>query len=292
MPAIRNDYLSVKIDLDGGKLASIIDLNDGEELLFDGDKEVWDKKDSVLFPFVGRQKNGFYLHNGDKYEMPIHGIAPYKTFFLESIDSNRVRVSLKSDSETMRIYPFPFELFVTYTLKNNTVKVEYKVVNTGEKTMYFFIGSHPALKIDETKGEEIDDTSGNWLDFHSEGNATYTLMNNYLAPKQLIDSKVELTKSLFQKYPSLVMDRKNDTVTLTRRNGKSVNVISSSPIICVWQDGKRGGLTAVESWWGLPDFWNETQRELKNKLGINSLEPSMEFKCEYKMEFIGKQEKE
>ena len=84
MPAIRNDYLSVKIDLDGGKLASIIDLNDGEELLFDGDKEVWDKKDSVLFPFVGRQKNGFYLHNGDKYEMPIHGIAPYKTFFLES----------------------------------------------------------------------------------------------------------------------------------------------------------------------------------------------------------------
>lgn len=288
MPTIRNDQLAVRISLDGGALTSIIDLADGEELLFEGDKEVWDRRDAVLFPFVGRQKNGFYLHNGDKYEVLIHGIAPYKKFVLQDLKEDEVTVSLKSDSETMRVYPFPFELRVCYKLKNNQLKVSYKVINTGEKTMYFYLGSHPALKIDEVKGEIKDDCSGNYLDFNCSHNATYTLNNNFLDKTCPIDDRIELKKEVFDKYPSLVVERNGDTVTLERKNGKKVNVISSSPIICVWQHEMRGGICAVESWWGLPDFWDQTERELKNKKMINKLEPNMEFKCDYKLEFIAK----
>ena len=95
---------------------------------------------------------------------------------------------------------------------------------------------------------------------------------------------------MFVKYPSLVLDRRSDTTILKRKNGKSVKVQSTSPIICVGADDKRGAFVAVECWWGLPDYWHDTERELKNKRMINSLKANCVGEYEYKLEFINKQE--
>lgn len=155
--------------------------------------------------------------------------------------------------------------------------------------MYYYVGSHPALKIDGAE-QNADDTSGNYLDFCTENNSTYTLCNNFIMPPENIEGCVEMKKDVFVKYPSLVLDRKNTTTVLRRKSGKQVKIISSSPIICVWSDDKRGAFVAVECWWGLPDYWIDTKRELKTKNFINSLQPQKECEYEYKLEFINKQE--
>ena len=48
--------------------------------------------------------------------------------------------------------------------KENTLEVEYKVINAGNETMYFGIGGHPAIKVDY----ENNDTKGNYLVFEEE----------------------------------------------------------------------------------------------------------------------------
>ncbi len=289
MRNIKNDFLSLTVELDGGAMWSLIDLEDGEELLFDGDASIWNKHDAVLFPFVGRQKDGYYEHNGKRYDVKIHGLAPYQQYEVKEHTENSITLGFSSNSTTKEVYPFSFDFSITYTLVAKTLTVKYTISNKSDDEMFFYIGGHPALKIDGAEGNN-DDTSGNFLDFCTENNSTYTLTNNFIMPPENIDGCVELKKDVFVKYPSLVLDRKNETTILKRKCGKQVKVTSSSPIICVWADDKRGAFVAVECWWGLPDYWIDTKRELKNKNLINSLKAKQTSEYEYKLEFINKQE--
>lgn len=289
MITIKNNKLALTVQTDGGAMWSLVDLEDGEELLFDGDASIWDKHDAVLFPFVGRQKDGYYEHNGVRYDVKIHGLAPYQKYNVLAHTENSITLGFSSDSETYKVYPFTFDFSVTYTLNGKTLSVTYTVKNRGEQTMYYYVGSHPAIKIDGAENN-ADDTSGNYLDFCTENNATYTLCNNFIMPKEKLDGCLEMKKSVFEKYPSLVLDRQNEETVLKRRNGKQVIITSTSPIICVWSDDKRGAFVAVESWWGLPDFWLDTKRELSKKDFINSLEAGCTNEYNYKLEFINKQE--
>jgi galactose mutarotase-like enzyme len=286
---IKNEFLSLTVQLDGGAMWSLVDLEDNEELLFDGDASIWDKHDAVLFPFVGRQKDGYYEHNGKRYDVKIHGLAPYQRYDVKAQTENSITLGFSSNAETFKVYPFAFDFFITYTLVGKSLTVKYAIKNKSDEEMYFYVGGHPALKVDGAENNN-DDTSGNFLDFCTENNSTYTLENNFIAPPEKIEGCVELKKDVFVKYPSLVLDRRSDTTILKRKNGKSVKVQSTSPIICVWADDKRGAFVAVECWWGLPDYWHDTERELKNKRMINSLKANCTGEYEYKLEFINKQE--
>mgnify|MGYP000850887189 len=65
---------------------------------------------------------------------------------------------LNSSEETKKKYPFDFKLFINYYLEGKEVKVEWKVENTGNETMYFTIGAHPAFRFakkDEVKSDYI-----------------------------------------------------------------------------------------------------------------------------------------
>jgi galactose mutarotase-like enzyme len=244
----------------------------------------------VLFPFVGRQRDNYYEVNGVRYDTQIHGIAPYLHYEVKAQSENSITLGFSSTEETKKEYPFDYDFAVSYTLNGKSVTVKYTIENKDEKEMFFYVGGHPALKADGVDEDE-NDTSGNYLDFHTNDNSTYMLCNNFIAPPEKIEGVVELKKEVFKKYPSLVIARKNDLTTLIRRCGKKVEITSSSPIICVWADDSRGAFVAVECWWGLPDYWQETQRELSQKALINSLKSKTVGEYEYKLEFINKQEK-
>ena len=44
------------------------------------------------------------------------------------------------------MFPYAFELYVTYTLEENRLNVKWEVKNPADKTMYFCIGGHPAIR--------------------------------------------------------------------------------------------------------------------------------------------------
>ena len=80
---LNNGILKVGVNLYGGAFYSVCDLRTGEELMWQG-QAPWNSRDIVLFPLVARQKGGYYLHAGKRYEADIHGFAKDSVFSLES----------------------------------------------------------------------------------------------------------------------------------------------------------------------------------------------------------------
>ena len=138
----------------GGELVSF--KLDGEERIHQGldcvdenGKVYWKRHSPVLFPVVGKLKKNQTIINGRIYEMPQHGFA--RDFEFEPITKldNFHSYVLKSNKITKNRYPYDFELYTTYRLDENKLTTIYKVINTGDVTLPFGIGGHPAFKIDQ-----------------------------------------------------------------------------------------------------------------------------------------------
>ena len=148
MLKIKHHSLEASINPIGAELSSL--RNDGSELIWHGDASFWNGRAPILFPIVGALKDGKMTHNGQAYEMPRHGIARRATFkCIEHTDAT-LCMSLKADNTTLAVYPWQFELQVTFSLSDSGIEICYVVLNHDENDLLFTIGSHPAfaLKID------------------------------------------------------------------------------------------------------------------------------------------------
>ena len=106
-------FIAVKEDLEiqttslGAELTSI--KYKGKEYLHD-ETQFWDRKSPILFPIVGRLKDNKAIINGKEYEIFLHGFAKDMNF--EEIDKHFYK--LISTNETLKQFPFNFELYVSY----------------------------------------------------------------------------------------------------------------------------------------------------------------------------------
>ena len=55
---------------------------------------------------------------------------------------------LVSDEETLDVYPFSFELKITYKIVGDSLRITNEVKNTGEATMPFALGRHDSFLLD------------------------------------------------------------------------------------------------------------------------------------------------
>lgn len=136
--------LEINVKNPGAELSSIR-LN-GKEMLHDG-KTFWERQAPILFPTVGRLHDNKTIINGKEYFIPQHGFAKDMNFETIEDTENKKVFLLKSNEETLKNYPFKFNLFITYLIENDKLTVEYKVINLGNDTMLFGIGGHPGIKI-------------------------------------------------------------------------------------------------------------------------------------------------
>jgi len=73
---IENDYLKVTVSDHGAELTSVYDKAQDFERIWCADPAVWNRHAPVLFPFVGKVKDGAYRYNGNTYAMKTqHGFA-------------------------------------------------------------------------------------------------------------------------------------------------------------------------------------------------------------------------
>ena len=54
------------------------------------------------------------------------------------------------------MYPYDFELYITYRLDGKNIFVDWKVKNPSEETIYFTIGAHPAFMFEGAKETKDD----------------------------------------------------------------------------------------------------------------------------------------
>ena len=272
---LKNDYLTVEISSAGAELRSILD-KDNTERLWQRDEKKWNGQAPILFPACGCMIDGKYLCNGKTYDIRPHGFARDREFILESADKTKAVYLLKADSETIKVYPFDFELRVIYELSANKLSVTYVVSNKSDGAMYFAIGSHEGYIC-----------KGATTDYNLVFENTDTLENDLLdgpfltgkkETKVLKDGVLSFTDEEFKALDTLVfLDIEQKRVTLKGKNtDKTITVeYPETPNLMVWKEPGAEFL-CIEPWCGLPDYVGEI-KELSEKKGINKLEKNGVF---------------
>lgn len=170
---LENEVLSVEIAELGAEVTGISDREKNTDILWEGNPSFWKRHSPVLFPNVGKTYGNEVLIEGNKFPTVQHGFARDSVFTCVSSSADAASFRLASSEETKKVYPYDFELYITYTLKGKNLKVEWKVKNCSEKIMYFTIGGHPAFRFAE-KGEKKEDYL---LKFPGKESLTYILVD-------------------------------------------------------------------------------------------------------------------
>lgn len=284
---IKNEHLKAKINSLGAELNSLQKRDKELEYIWQGDSQYWNRHAPILFPIVGRLKEDSYFYQNQKYHMSQHGFARDKEFELVKKEADFIEFRLCSDEQTLGIYPFSFELYLSYTLEKNSLIVAYKVINTSHDTMLFSIGAHPAFNWTFKKDEKKEDY---FLEFENiQKTKRYFLNELGLIYKnetlEIVDNTMVLNEALF-KNDALVFNDEN-IKTLTLKNSKNETYVKMNfenfPYLGIWSKPNGAPFICIEPWFGVADDPNCSQN-FEDKKGILSLLQNEVFSCFYTIE--------
>lgn len=290
MQTLKNQYLTIGVKSNGAELASIISNEDNREYLWQADPKFWKRHSPVLFPIVGSLWNGEFHYQGRAYEMSQHGFARDMEFELIEKTATSVNYLLRSNEDTLLRYPFTFELEIGYELVANTIIVNWKVHNIGDKKMFFQIGAHPAFYYSDF--EKNEDSRGYFSFDKSEG-LEYIIIKE----KGCVDPSETHELSL-DKNGDLLIDTHlfdYDALILEKNQVQKVNLLKKdkSPYISLHFDAPLVGLWApkdkacpfvcIEPWYGRCDRVGY-RGDISGRDFMNSLEVGEAFSASYTIE--------
>ena len=152
---IFNENCEVLISSLGAEIKSF-QVND-KEFMHDSNKKYWGRSAPYLFPNIGTIKDGFVEIDGENYKFSKHGFLRDTEMEVIKQENNFISFSLKSNSTTLQIFPYEFELIIDYLLENQTLTARIFVKNIGNKAMHFNFGLHPAFKVPWNESEKFED---------------------------------------------------------------------------------------------------------------------------------------
>lgn len=272
---LKNDCLAVMVSPAGAELRSI-KQNNGEERLWQGDPEWWNGQAPILFPVCGCLNEGRYLHKGVSYDLPAHGFGRRSVFEVESADNTKAVFLLKSDMETLKVYPFEFELRVIYELKENRISVTYVVINKTDGEMYFSVGSHEAYNC-EGKTEDYEmffEKNEPLVNYLLDG----PLLNGKTENMAYVNGALTFTDEKFRELDTYIfLNTESKKVTLRKKGSdKSISVeFPGIDNVLIWKE-PGAEFFCIEPWCGLPDYVGEV-KEISQKPAINKLEKNAVF---------------
>jgi galactose mutarotase-like enzyme len=142
--SISSPALSAEINPLGAELWALRDQQ-GRDLLLNGDATFWTGRAPILFPIVGALSGGRYRIGDATYALPQHGFARRRRFSLVEAHDDHVSLRLVSDAETRGVYPFDFQLDLTFGIREARLDVTAELTNTGDTPLPASFGYHPAL---------------------------------------------------------------------------------------------------------------------------------------------------
>lgn len=156
MVTLKNTRLTAEIDPVGAQLCSVRSAA-GTEYIWQADPAVWGRHAPLLFPVIGRLKDGRYTLNGREYAISQHGFARDGLFEVLEEGPERAALRLTDSPETRAVYPFAFSLTVTYALEENRLVKSCRVENRSREVMYWELGGHDGFRAPLEAGEVMDD---------------------------------------------------------------------------------------------------------------------------------------
>lgn len=279
---ISNSTLTASIKHAGAELFSLKN-NQNKEYIWEGNPDFWGKHSPVLFPIVGTLKNNTYTIEGKEYQLPRHGFARDMEFQLIDKTENSVTFSLQSNEETLKKYPFEFELQLIYTLQKTTLDIAYKVINKGDTKIPFSIGAHPAIALPK-------DFESYAFKFEKEEDLKYSLLEN-----DLISNKTESLKTIENLVPLNYKLFENDALVFKTLESNSLTILENSkpyikvdfadfPSLGIWTKD-QAPFVCIEPWFGYSDT-AENSGDLFEKEGILILDAKQTFNSKFSIQIL------
>ena len=262
-------------------------LHQGEKVLDSNGKVYWKRRAPILFPIVGSLKNNTTIINGEKFEMLQHGFARDMKFDILKISEREHIYVLKYNQETLKMYPFKFELYVSYLIDNNKLIVKYKVKNLDDKTMFFGIGGHPAFAINLKENKyrlEFDEKEEN-AKFYQLDNGLISYKNNYINKSIMSNDKfISIGKETFTHDAILMGNLKSKKIRLIENNNtRLVLDFTGFKYLGIWSK-KNAPFICIEPWYTTADYTDSNSIFEEKKDNIK-LEENEEFECSYSITF-------
>ena len=281
MHFIENEFLKVQSKERGAELISIVLKETGREYLWQGG-DLWKGQSPLLFPIVGNLKEDKINIKKKSYPLQHHGFARNLEFELINKDLTSITYQATENEETLKVYPYNFNLFISYTLRRHTLDVNFEVENTSYEPMYFSIGGHPAFNCNIDSGEFSD----YYLEFEKEETADIYLKKKLIAdtgtPYLKKTNILPFTSKTFIKDALIFKKLKSSFVRLKNKNDESEIKVTFDgfPVFIVWSKGDK--FVCLEPCFGCDDSEN-AKGNIEKKDQIIKLEAGDVFDKSYQI---------
>lgn len=237
--SLENSTVKITACTHGGELHSLTSKEDGTEYLWNGNTEYWKYHAPILFPIIGKVMDSKYIVDRKVYELPAHGFGRTSEFELLEMENDFITFHLKYSEDLLKLYPYKFSLYITYTLQENSVKVTYTVLNLDDKEIHFSIGAHPAFMCPIEKDDLLENC---YLEFNKNETISVYGVNKdvYLSRKTEgffnNENILSLSKKLFKNGLLMFNGLKSNNVAIkSNNNNKSLSVeFDEFPYLCLW----------------------------------------------------------
>ena len=279
---ISNSILKASINHAGAELFSLKN-NQEKEYIWEGNPSFWGKHSPVLFPIVGTLKNNTYTIDQKEYQLSRHGFARDMEFQLIEKTENSAVFSLESNNETLKKYPFEFELQLIYSLEKTCLNIEYIVINKSDRKMPFSIGAHPAIALPEN----FENYS---FKFEKEEVLKFNLLEN-----DLISNKTEVLKTSDNLVRLNYKLFENDALVFKKLDSKSITILENEkpyievdfedfPSLGIWTKD-QAPFVCIEPWFGYSDT-ADNSGDLYQKEGIVLLDADQIFHSKFSIKIL------
>lgn len=290
---LTQDGFQARVDSRGAQLISLTDPN-GTEYIWQRKAPYWEECAPVLFPVVGRCRDGIITVDGNDYPMAeIHGFALGMEFELTEQTERSLCFCLTDSPVTHEKYPYSFALGVKHTLTEGGLKTEFFVQNSGHTDIQFGIGGHPGISCPLTDGETFEDYV---LDF----GAPFTLDSICVSPEGEIQPQekkriltqertLALNRSLFAADALIFENPPFDSLMLkSKKSGRGIRFsFENFTTFAMWTEAPhiQASFLCLEPWNGMGRRSGEGT-ELSQKAGVVTLPVGEVFCCGYQIQPI------
>jgi len=287
--SISNKHLQLTAKAAGAEMLSLKSLVNNQEYLWQGDSAFWGRRAPVLFPIVGKVFNQKYKVDGNEYNLSQHGFARDQDFEISETTSTKVTFKLSDNPVTKQVYPFSFNLLISYELVDNKVVVTYQVQNTDNREIVFAIGGHPGFQVDNMSEQLLSDY---YLEFDQAENADRHLLKDGCfsgISENVLDNTniLPLNYQLFDKDAIVFKHLKSKEVSL-----KSYSIpyhlkfgFEGWPFLGIWTPKHNAPFVCIEPWQGIADQYG-FEGEFSKKEGIVVLPKGDTFSKSYTIQIV------
>jgi galactose mutarotase-like enzyme len=196
---LENEYLIATFVAKGAQMSHLISKETNLDYIWQADPSFWGYHNPTLFPIVGSTFNHTLLIDGAQYKMKQHGFARIFDFECIHKDSQSCTFQLSDNEETLKQYPFKFDLLIRYTLAGKRILINYRIENKSDAVMPFQFGLHPAFKLPLQTSKTIEDYR---IEFHPESDLKFYMEDLFIKST----SSIPLSDAMFEERPTWLFE--------------------------------------------------------------------------------------